>query len=829
MTLPLYLALLPAPQPEPSQQVRADQWRIQVLTDRLMRIEWSPSGQFEDRPTQMVMNRLLPGTPSFTVTHHKDDSGVTVTTPHMTLHYDGEEFSSHGLYATTLMPEEWGAEWRWNVRSERPWKKGQNLRGTRRTLDDVNGRAPLEDGILDGRGITALADTTAPLAPYEDRAASSPREGKQGDGQAWWPLPREDGSHDVYIFAYGWDFPAAIADYYRLTGVQPIIPRWALGNWWSRYHRYSDEEYLQLMDRFNAEGIPLSVAVIDMDWHLVDVPEKYGSGWTGFTWNRDLFPDPAVFLADLKGRGLATVLNLHPADGIRPFEDTYADLAGELGIDPSSDETIPFTPDDPHFMAAYMRHVLEPLEELGVDAWWVDWQQGSWSQTRGLDPLWLLNHTHVRHNQHRHGGRGLTLSRYAGPGSHRYPVGFSGDTTVSWESLAFQPEFTATASNIGYGWWSHDIGGHMFGVNDRELQTRWVQFGVFSPIMRLHSSNNPLMSKEPWNWGMREQEIQAEYMRLRHRLLPYIHSEQCWGHTHLSPLITPMYWHLPDDDDAWKVPNQYYFGRQLVIAPMTEAEDPASGCARVDVFVPEGVWADLMTGRFYRGGRRIAMYRPMEFLPVLAAEGTVLPLSGQLQHDEASVVSLSGSGGASPMVGVEHPEQMEVVIVAGADGAYELIEDDGHEGGVSAKTLLIWNDIERTLTVKAVQISSNKSTLCHPEERWDKQGSEGIVPRMRQWKIRLFDPHGTLRVVYTDLIPTHEDYQIGIPITREVRESQSVAWVWEIARRAQIDNTVRAAIVEMPMDDIPASMSHIWRLPLPDGVRGALIEALCAL
>lgn len=114
----------------------------------------------------------------------------------------------------------------------------------------------------------------------------------------------------------------------------------------------------------------------------------------------------------------------------------------------------------------------------------------------------MLNHFHYLDNA-RDNQRPLTFSRYAGPGNHRYPVGFSGDAVISWDSLAFQPYFTATAANIGYGWWSHDIGGHFFGARDDELATRWLQFGVFSPIMRLHSGNNPFIAKEPWTFPRR--------------------------------------------------------------------------------------------------------------------------------------------------------------------------------------------------------------------------------------------------------------------------------------------------------------------------------------
>ena len=132
-----------------------------------------------------------------------------------------------------------------------------------------------------------------------------------------------------------------------------------------------------------------------------------------------------------------------------------------------------------------------------LNRWWIDWQQGSESRFPGVDPLWLLNHYHFLRSARKE-KRPFIFSRYAGPGSHRYPAGFSGDSVTSWNSLRFQPYFTATAANIGYGWWSHDIGGHCAGKKDPELMMRWVQLGVFSPIMRLHSTSNLFNGKEPW-------------------------------------------------------------------------------------------------------------------------------------------------------------------------------------------------------------------------------------------------------------------------------------------------------------------------------------------
>ena len=291
---------------------------------------------------------------------------------------------------------------------------------------------------------------------------------------------------------------------YRLTGSTPLLPRFALGNWWSRYHPYSAAEYLDLMDRFAADDVPLSVAVLDMDWHLVDIDPKYGTGWTGYTWNRDLFPDPpGVPRASCTRRGLATSLNVHPAEGVHAHEERYAGGgAAHAASIPSRSSRSHSTRPTARSCRRTSKQLHHPLEDEGVDFWWLDWQQGGVTRIAGLDPLWLLNHFHYL-DSGRDGRRPLTFSRYAGVGSHRYPVGFSGDTVISWASLDFQPYFTATASNVGYGWWSHDIGGHFFGVKDDELATRWVQLGVYSPILRLHSSLSPFNTKEPWRFGAR--------------------------------------------------------------------------------------------------------------------------------------------------------------------------------------------------------------------------------------------------------------------------------------------------------------------------------------
>ena len=340
-----------------------------------------------------------------------------------------------------------------------------------------------------------------------------------------------------------------------------------------------------MMNRFDEEGIPFTVAVIDMDWHLVNIDPKYGTGWTGYTWNREFFPDPKRFMDSLHERGMRITLNVHPADGIRPHEEMYEAMAKELGKDISREEPVAFEITDPAFLSAYFKYAHHPNEEKGVDFWWLDWQQGGITKMEGLDPLWMLNHFHFLDSA-RNGKRPMTFSRYAGPGSHRYPVGFSGDTVVTWESLKFQPYFTSTASNIGYGWWSHDIGGHMNGYKDDELEGRWYQLGVFSPVNRLHSTKNEFNGKEPWRFNPEIHSMMNEFLQLRHKMVPYLYTMNYRAYAQDTPLVLPMYYYNPRCLESYRVPNEYYFGTGLIVAPITSPRLSGLNRAKERVWLP---------------------------------------------------------------------------------------------------------------------------------------------------------------------------------------------------------------------------------------------------
>nr|WP_208386427.1 glycoside hydrolase family 31 protein [Curtobacterium sp. WW7] len=764
--------------------VTGDRWRVTVLRDGLFRIEWSEDGAFEDRASTFAIRRRL-DVPEYTVTRRGD--GVEVTTDRATLRYDGRPLSAAGLVVETSGPD--ANRWRYG-------QEARDLGGTGRTLDDVDGRMELESGVLARDGIVMLDDSESFL--FED------------DG---WVGSRVAGRRDVSVFAYGRDYAEALRAFHAVSGPPTLMPRWALGNWWSRYHPYSDESYLALLDRFDEERLPFSVAVIDMDWHRVDsVPARFGNGWTGYSWEPSLFPDPEAFLAELHRRGMRTTLNLHPADGVRAFEDAYPAMAEAMGVDPDTEQPIPFDATDPDFLRAYFSVLHRPLEDQGVDFWWIDWQQGRTSSVPGVDPLWVLNHFHLLDSARGGdggggggGGGGMTFSRYAGPGSHRYAVGFSGDAVVSWASLAFQPEFTATAANIGYPWWSHDIGGHTRGVRDDELATRWVQFGVFSPIMRLHSANNPFIRKEPWVFPAGPRAAMGDALRFRHRLVPYLHTMN-----HLAALgtalVRPMYHLEPHRDEAYRVPNQYAFGTELVVAPIVAPRDAVTLHGRARAWLPPGTWTDVFTGTTYGGDRFVDLHRTLDTIPVLLRAGGILPLAGPDEVD-ATV----------------NPAALEVLVAPGASGSFTLVEDregpaDGSSDGGVCRTTLTWD-------------RDSVSFRIDPAE-----GDLDSVPVTRRWRVTFLGapaPGQEADAVTPDRFSIDLDAATdegavvtlaGLPVVGvDAREAAR-----RLLEGAQAGNPEKLTAWEVVDRDAPRAdrMAELETVGLPESLRSALVELL---
>ncbi len=669
--------------------------RFSILTPYLVRIETDKNEIFCDEPTQTVINRNFC---KCDFSYETIGDYIIISTKETKFIYN---LANQTLESITL----------YDGRKITDFHKG-NLRGTCRTLDNVNGKIRLNEGIISTNGVAVLDDSNSLVLKNNGRV-----------------LPRVNSEKDLYYFAYGYKYREAVADLFELTGKAPLIPRYALGNWWSRYKAYTQKEYTELMQRFIDEQIPITVATIDMDWHWVDVVNKFGKkaldrkkaknllevfynvvlpGWTGYSWNTELFPDHKSFLNWLKNSGFRVTMNLHPASGCKFYEDAYEDFCAFMGIDKETCEQISFDITDEKFVEGYFRYLHHPHENEGVDFWWIDWQQGTKTGIKGLDPLWALNHYHFLDSK-RDSKRPLILSRYAGVGSHRYPLGFSGDTVQTWESLDFQPYFTSTASNIAYTWWSHDIGGHCRGYRDDELYLRWLQYGVFSPINRLHSTSNEFMGKEPWMYDKLTEKTAIEFLRFRHRLIPYLYSMNRRTAEEGRALVEPMYYESPKDPRAYKCKNEFLFGSEMIVCPITEKCDEKTGLAGTDAFLPKGRYTDIFTGRIYHGNTLTTLFRDKSTIPVLAKEGAIIPLSNSFTDNS-----------------VANPDSMEILICKG-NNKFTLYEDDG-------ETLSYKNNSYCETEFEVITKENNVIFRICPAK-----GDKALVPQSRHFDLSFID------------------------------------------------------------------------------------------
>lgn len=741
--------------------------RFSVLTDRLLRVEIDSNLQFTDEPTQTVINRNF-SAPQFKTV--EDGDTLIIITTKAIFRYDTK---AHKMLGISLK----------GGKSLCEYKKG-NLKGTYRTLDQTSGSVALGDGIMSKDGVALIDDTKSLILNCD---------GTIGE--------RRKTQKDEYYFAYNHDYRKCLEDFFKLCGEVPLVPRYCLGNWWSRYKAYTQEEYLSLMKEFIDRKIPITVATVDMDWHWVDVRKRFGKssnkftlnpfkadnifqgdGWTGYSWNTELFPDYKAFLKELHDKNFKVTLNLHPAQGVRFFDDMYEEMANAMGIDPATKQRVDFDITDPKFIDAYFNILHKPYENEGVDFWWIDWQQGKDTKVKNLDPLWALNHYHTLANE-KENTRPLILSRYAGVGSHRYPLGFSGDTHICWSALDFQPYFTNTATNIGYTWWSHDIGGHMMQSKDDELYARWVQYGLYSPIMRLHSTSNEFMGKEPWKHNLQSETVAVKCLRERHAMLPYLYSMNYRTHKKSLALCEPMYYAYPENEEAYNVKNQYFFGSELMVAPITQKMSEKTYLSSVDVWLPEGRWTDIYTGAIYEGDKKITMFRGIESIPVLAKEGAIIPLSANDTDNDW-----------------KNPKDMIIRVYRGKN-TFELYEDDGetneYKNGNFAITKYTVNEENGNLTFDVAPAEGNCSSL--PQRRnytiifEDVANAESIqiLVNSKEAQASVKSYKGKTTVTLKGITPKGKVEISMINITaRENRSKREL--VTELVTKYQMDVTVKA-------------------------------------
>ncbi len=638
------------PVAHPDAVVRSGKARFTVLTPEMIRIQYSDRSLFEDRATFAIVNRRLP-VPAFTAV--EKDGYLEIKTSALTLKYkiggviDGRKPSAEVLNISMQL-------------NGRPvlWYPGKddamNLKGTTRTLDGQigdNKRQELENGLLSRAGWSIIDES--PLARRGDGSTTFAFD-KQVDGIDWMAEPVDKQAIDWYFLGYGHQYKKALGDFIKVAGRQPMPPLYVLGYWYSKYQRYTSDEFMEIVNDVKRFNIPMDVMIFDMDWHT--------QGWTGWTWDRTAIPDPEGLIDWMHQHGLKVSLNLHPADGVDDDEDFFNDLREDMGLDKQT-KRVPWNLSDGRFYHNMFKHIIRARERQGVDFWWLDWQQNLTSKyVDGLGETFWCNHVFyndMRLNRPNH--RPLIFHRWGGLGSHRYPIGFSGDSFTTYGTLAWQPYFTATASNVGFGYWGHDLGGHQqTGGNDPEIYLRWMQFGVFTPIFRTHATNWEGIERRIWKYSNFPSLL--ETVKLRYALMPYIYTAARQAYDTGVSLCRPLYYEWPEVNNAYLFEDEYMFGDDILVAPVVTKPESDGMTAR-RTWLPEGRWFDVCRNKVVEGNRTFTDRYAMEEIPYFFRAGSVIV-------NNPPMMNLS-----------TRPDRLILKVVPGGNGRTLLYEDEGDTEG----------------------------------------------------------------------------------------------------------------------------------------------------
>ena len=479
---------------------------------------------------------------------------------------------------------------------------------------------------------------------------------------------RSDKRIDIYLFMYKKDFGYCLKDYYKLTGYPPLIPRYAFGVWWDKNEKYDAASLDLLINKFKKSDVPISTIVLN--------------NWS----------DDEVILSESD-----KIINLLKENNIHLSLPLNLDLVKFK----DEQEAREFNVFDKAFLTKYFNEVIEPLDTLGVDFYKLN------HKADDLFTLRMLNYYFYKY-QNTPDRRGLILSRNGLINAHLYPICDSGQTYVNWKTLSFLPEFNSTSSNIGVSYWSHSIGGFKEGIEDSELYTRFIQLGTYSPIFRLASEGGHYYKREPWMWDVKTRKIVRDYTKIRHRMIPYLYSESYKYSKTGLPLLQPLYYRYPEIYDEPLYKNEYYFGTELFICPITIQKDLTINRAIVNLFLPNGMWYDFKTGKKFPGGKRYVSFYEDDGYPVFAKQGAIIPLNGK-EYD---------------LIDTNNPDSLEVVIFPGSNNTYKLYEDDGITNHYKEGKYLI-------TSIDYNYLPNNFTVIIRPLE-----GDLTVLPETRSYKIR---------------------------------------------------------------------------------------------
>ena len=638
-----------------------------------MRLEYHPNGIFNDYETQLVKFRNFPAC-SFEV--QEDSRYLAIKTKYFSLSYTKEK----PFEANKIMPM---ANLKIDlVGTDRSWyynhPEVKNYKGNFVSFDGTENDSKFRNGLYSIDGFASINDSRTYV--YDNNGSLAQRDGK---------------GVDVYLFMYNEDFSLALKDYFTLTGYPSMIPRYSLGNWWSRDLDYNQEDIEELVKNFKKNDLPISVLLLDKSWHLNKIDEKEIK--TSYTFDKTLIPEPDKMVSLLKENGIHLGLEFNPGEGIYPVEEHYKELADLFKI--TDNKIIAFDPLNPILLDSIYKIMLSPLTKLGVDFYWSDLSTSDTS----VEKLMVFNNSLYNNKYTNTDKHKMILARNGLIAAHRYPITYTGKTLVGWDMLKKVIESEQNAANVGVAWISNDVNGNYGGIEEEELYMRSVEQAVFGPIVRFHAPSGRYYRKEPWRWNAKTLEIVGRFLKLRNRLIPYIYSYAYDYHKNGNLLIKPLYYSVPwiYDDDTYK--NEYFFGDMLV-APILKKQDDLIKRTIHRVYVPDGIWYDFITGKKFPGNKNyISFYREEDY-PIFVKRGGIVILNNDLED----------------LNFIGNPTNLEVQVFPGESNIFNLYEDKDDNENNHLLTQFDYNYLPNnyTLIIRTLE------------------GNQGVVADHRNYKIR---------------------------------------------------------------------------------------------
>jgi alpha-D-xyloside xylohydrolase len=501
-----------------------------------------------------------------------------------------------------------------------------------------------------------------------------------------------------YYLLYGPEFDRIVAAYRELTGAVPMFGKWAYGFWQCKNKYQTQAELLEVAHKYREMHIPADNIVQDWFWWTTMGEFKFS----------DKYPDPKGMVDDLHRNGFHIMFSIWPY--FYPGSETYTDM-DRKGFFIDRTKVAAFHPKgealydatNPEARKYYWNLVNNSLFKIGADAFWMDTTEpetearednvmvtnkvamGNGARYANLFPLMAVKAVSEGQRTASDRKRVFILSRSAFAGSQRYGVtAWSGDVNSDWETLRRQIPAGLNFSLSGLPYWTTDIGGFTSGnPNDpayRELFVRWFQYGTFCPIFRVHGTRTTNQN-ELWSYGPEAQKILTSFDRLRYELMPYIYSV-AWKTTKESYTpMRPLVMDFRNDVRAQNIGDQFLFGPAILVSPVTEPQATTR-----HLYLPKAQWYDFWTGRRLEGGKTIDAPVTLERIPLHIRAGSIVPMGPDMEYTS------------------EKPaDPIELRVYAGADGAFTLYEDENdtydYEKGAYATIPIQWNDAARTLTI----------------------------------------------------------------------------------------------------------------------------------